>query len=66
MRSRTIQRLVPPDPVASERNSADHTAIGVWTVTPENDLLLLEVVRSRFGVERIELKKVSGPIFRDA
>ena len=29
------------------------TAIGVWTVTPENDLLLLEVVRGRFGVDRI-------------
>jgi len=40
-------------PPASERNSADHTAIGDWTVTPENDLLLLDVVRGRFGVDRI-------------
>ncbi len=45
--------FVTCDPAASERNSADHTAIGVWTVTPENDLLLLEVVRVRFGVDRI-------------
>ena len=45
--------FVTCDPAASERNSADHTAIGVWTVTPENDLLLLEVVRGRFGVDRI-------------
>jgi hypothetical protein len=36
--------FVTCDPAASEHNS-DDTAIGVWTVTPENDLLLLEVVR---------------------
>ncbi len=53
--------FVTCDPAASERNSADHTAIGVWTVTPENDLLLLDVVRGRFGVDRIvpELLAVS-------
>jgi predicted phage terminase large subunit-like protein len=45
--------FVTCDPAASEHNSADHTAIGVWTVTPENDLLLLDVVRGRFGVDRI-------------
>jgi len=41
------------DPAASEHEAADHTAIGVWTVTPANDLLLLEMVRGRFGVAGI-------------
>ncbi len=45
--------FVTCDPAASERNAADHTAIGVWAVSPENDLLLLDVVRGRFGVDRI-------------
>jgi predicted phage terminase large subunit-like protein len=39
--------------ITTPLDSADQTAIGVWTVTPENDLLLLEVVRGRFGVDRI-------------
>ena len=45
--------FVTCDPAASEKESADHTAIGVWANTPQNDLLLLEVVRERLGLERI-------------
>ncbi len=47
------QVYVTCDPAASEKQSADYTAIGVWAISPENDLLLLEVVRGRFGVEGI-------------
>jgi predicted phage terminase large subunit-like protein len=45
--------FVTCDPAASEKQSADHTAIGVWAVSPQNDLLLLDVVRGRFGVDGI-------------
>ena len=48
------------DPAESERETGDHTAIGVWAVTPGNDLLALNMVRGRFGVEGIvpELARV--------
>ncbi len=35
------------DLAASERASADYTVIGVWAVTPENDLLLLDIIRAQ-------------------
>lgn len=41
------------DPAASEKESADYTAIGVFAATPANDLLVLDVVRERLGVDRI-------------
>jgi predicted phage terminase large subunit-like protein len=47
------QVYVTCDPAASEKHWADHTAIGVWAISPENDLLLLEVIRGRFGVDGI-------------
>jgi hypothetical protein len=41
------------DPAASERDSADYTALGAWCVTPGKDLLCLEVVRKHLSVEAI-------------
>ncbi len=41
------------DPAASERDSADFTAMGAWCVTPAKDLLCLEVVRKHLSVAAI-------------
>ncbi len=46
-------RFVIVDPAASEKQSADYTAIGSFARTPLNDLLVLGMVRERLGVERI-------------
>lgn len=46
-------RFAVVDPAASEKQQADYTAIGVFAVTPENDLLVLHVVRDRLTVDRI-------------
>ncbi|MCK4814533.1 phage terminase large subunit, partial [bacterium] len=35
------------DPAASTRESADYFALATWAVTPENDLLLLDMFRER-------------------
>jgi predicted phage terminase large subunit-like protein len=53
------------DPAATEKRTSDHTAMGIWAMTPANDLLALHVQRGRYGVEHIskELLKVSR-IFR--
>lgn len=36
------------DPALSSKETADYTALTLWAVTPERDLLLLEVIRERF------------------
>jgi predicted phage terminase large subunit-like protein len=41
------------DPAASEKETADFTAIGTFVVTPDNDLLVLDMVRERMGLEAI-------------
>jgi predicted phage terminase large subunit-like protein len=48
------------DPAASEKRTADFTAILTFEVTPANDLLILDVVRERLGLEGIlpRLRKV--------
>lgn len=46
-------RFVIVDPAASERETADYTAIGVFAQTPTNDLLCLDMVRERLGIDRI-------------
>jgi len=33
--------------------TADHTVIAIWSATPGRDLLLLEIVRNRFGISAI-------------
>jgi predicted phage terminase large subunit-like protein len=50
---RECYRFAVVDPAASEKQSADYTAIGVFMVTPQNDLLVLDMVRERLGVEGI-------------
>jgi predicted phage terminase large subunit-like protein len=50
---RACYRFLAVDPAASEKQTADYTAIGVFAVTPENDLLILDMVRERLGVEGI-------------
>jgi predicted phage terminase large subunit-like protein len=50
------------DPAASEKQTADNTAIGVFAVTPQQDMLVLEIAAGRYGVDGIvpELVKVFG------
>lgn len=47
------QRFVIVDPAASEKQAADYTAIGTFAVTPTNELLMLDMVRERLGIDRI-------------
>ncbi len=35
------------DPAASTRTTADYFALGTWAVTPDNELLLLDIIRDR-------------------
>jgi predicted phage terminase large subunit-like protein len=35
------------DPAASTRTTADYFVLGTWIVTPDNDLLLLDILRDR-------------------
>jgi predicted phage terminase large subunit-like protein len=48
------------DPAGGESGSADYTAVGVFAVTPANDLLVVYVLRERIPLERIvpRLKRV--------
>lgn len=48
------------DPAASTKESADYTVIGAFAVTPQRDLLVLEIVRDHFAVDTItdEIAKV--------
>ncbi len=41
------------DPAASEKDAADHTAIGAFLVTPDFDLCVLEVVREKLDIDAI-------------
>jgi predicted phage terminase large subunit-like protein len=41
------------DPAASEKETADHTAIAAFGVTPNRDLLVLDVVRQRLAIDAI-------------
>ena len=46
-------RLVICDPAASEKEAADYTAIGTGIVTPERDLLLIDMVREHLPIDEI-------------
>lgn len=46
-------QFVVCDPAASEKDSADYTAIGAFMVTPARDLLILEMVRERLDIDDI-------------
>ena len=45
--------FVTVDPAASEKETADHTAIVAFGVTPQRDLLILDVVRKRLAIDAI-------------
>lgn len=47
------ERFAIVDPAASEKQTADFTSIGVYAAPPSGDLILLEMVRERFGLEGI-------------
>src|SRR5260221_9480541 len=42
------------DPRSSQRTTPDYTVISTWAVTPQNDLLLLEVLRDRWDSAEIK------------
>ncbi len=51
-----VTRFVTVDPAASLKTTADYTAIGHWGLTPDGELLLLDVVRERIeGPEQVTL-----------
>lgn len=41
------QRFMTVDPAASTKDSADYFVIAVWAVTPNRELILLDIVRDR-------------------
>jgi predicted phage terminase large subunit-like protein len=45
--------FITVDPAASEKETADHTAIVAFGVTPNRDLLILDVVRKRLPIDAI-------------
>ena len=49
----TCTIYVAVDPASSEKKSADYTAMGVFAVTPKNDMLILDMVNEQMGAEAI-------------
>jgi predicted phage terminase large subunit-like protein len=45
--------IVTVDPAASEKKTADRTGIGVFAATPDGNLLILDMIRERLGIEGI-------------
>jgi predicted phage terminase large subunit-like protein len=45
--------IVTVDPAASEKKTADRTGIGVFAVTPTGEILILDMIRERLGIEGI-------------
>ena len=46
------------DPAVSTKASADYFVLATWTITPENDLILLDILRTRMeGPDQINLFK---------
>jgi predicted phage terminase large subunit-like protein len=48
-----VWRFIVLDPAASEKETSDYTAIGVFGVCPGNHLLVLDMVRERLPLEQI-------------
>lgn len=44
----SCRRFITVDVAASTREQADYTVVSVWAVTPDTELLLLEVLRAKF------------------
>lgn len=47
-------KMATVDLAVSKTTTADYTVIATWAVTPDNDLLLLELIRERFDGPEIE------------
>lgn len=62
VRARDCRRFGTSDLAASLKTSADYTVIAAWAVTPESDLLLLDLVRDHF--EEPEILLQARAIFR--
>jgi predicted phage terminase large subunit-like protein len=46
-------QFVMCDPAASDKDTADYTAIGAFMVTPDRDLLVLDVIREQLDIDAI-------------
>jgi predicted phage terminase large subunit-like protein len=57
-----IWKFIVVDPAASEKQTADYTAIGVFALAPGNRLLVLEMIRERLPLEQIvpRLRRLCG------
>ena len=62
VRVRDCRRFGTADLAASLKTSADYTVIAAWAVTPESDLILLDLVRDHF--EEPEILSQARAIFR--
>lgn len=49
--------LITVDTANKVKDTSDYTAIGTWAITPDNDILLIDLVRDRIGYDEI-LKKL--------
>lgn len=52
-------KLVTVDTANKVTETSDYTAIGVWAITPDNDILLVHLVRDRIGYEKILKELIS-------
>ena len=50
---RQCQIIVVVDPAASEKQQADFTGMGAFALTPQNDLLILEMIEDHIPIEAI-------------
>jgi predicted phage terminase large subunit-like protein len=46
-------RCAMVDPAATEKETSDYTAVGVFAMTPRNDVLVLDMVRKRLPIDEI-------------
>lgn len=51
----TCRRFATMDPASSEREAADWTVLAVWAVTPDNRLLLLDVMREQTATGHLRM-----------
>jgi len=55
--SKKCWNLITVDTANKVKDTSDYTAIGTWAITPDNDILLIDLVRDRIGYDEI-LKKL--------
>jgi predicted phage terminase large subunit-like protein len=69
----TLWKFLTVDLAISKKTSADYTAVGVWGITLDGDLLLLDGLRSRIGedehfpnINQLRSKWDAGTVFVEA